>query len=79
MAMASLVLKRFVARGTSQEFMMELPAYRLPSWRTVLWQIYERARSFAVLFVAEFGPRGSPRLLRARVRALRAFIGHFGY
>jgi ferrous iron transport protein B len=44
--LAALVLKRFVAKGTSPEFMMELPAYRLPSWRTVLWQMYERATLF---------------------------------
>ncbi|MGH7495611.1 MAG: ferrous iron transport protein B [bacterium] len=44
--LAALVLKRFVAKGTTQEFMMELPAYRLPSWRTVLWQMYERAKLF---------------------------------
>ncbi len=49
MALASAyVLKRFVIKGTSQTFIMELPAYRLPSLRTILWQMYERAKLFVI-------------------------------
>ncbi len=44
--LAAFVMKRFLAKGASSEFMMELPAYRIPSWRTVLWQMYERAKLF---------------------------------
>ncbi len=44
--LAAAVMKRFVARGAPSEFMMELPAYRLPAWRTVLWQMFERAKLF---------------------------------
>ncbi|NUO82365.1 ferrous iron transport protein B, partial [candidate division KSB1 bacterium] len=45
---SAYVLKRFVIKGTSQTFIMELPAYRLPSWRTILWQMYERAKLFVL-------------------------------
>ncbi len=45
---AAYVLKRFVIKGTSQTFIMELPAYRLPAWRTILWQMYERAKLFVL-------------------------------
>ncbi len=49
MAMLSAyVLKRFVIKGASQTFIMELPAYRLPSWRTILWQMFERAKLFVI-------------------------------
>lgn len=49
MALASAyVLKRFVIKGASQTFIMELPAYRLPSLRAILWQMYERAKLFVV-------------------------------
>jgi ferrous iron transport protein B len=45
---SAFVLKRFVIKSASQTFIMELPAYRLPSWRTILWQLYERAKLFVV-------------------------------
>lgn len=45
---AAYVLQRFVIKGTSQTFIMELPAYRLPSGRTILWQMYERAKLFVL-------------------------------
>ena len=45
---AAYVLQRFVIKGASQTFIMELPAYRLPSWRTILWQMYERAKLFVL-------------------------------
>lgn len=49
MAMLSAyVLKRFVIKGASQTFIMELPAYRMPAWRTILWQMFERAKLFVI-------------------------------
>ncbi len=46
--LSAYVLKRFVIKGASQTFIMELPAYRLPSLRTILWQMYERAKLFVI-------------------------------
>ncbi len=45
---SAYVLQRFVIKGASQTFIMELPAYRLPSLRTILWQMYERAKLFVI-------------------------------
>ncbi|MDZ7267970.1 MAG: ferrous iron transport protein B [candidate division KSB1 bacterium] len=45
---AAYLLKRFLIKGQVQAFVMELPAYRMPSPRTVLWQMYERARVFVM-------------------------------
>lgn len=43
---AAYVLKRFIIKGKSQAFLMELPAYRRPSLRSILWQMYDRAKVF---------------------------------
>jgi ferrous iron transport protein B len=44
--LAAWVLKRFVVKGEQSVFVMELPPYRLPSWRDVLWRMWERSRLF---------------------------------
>ena len=45
---AALIIRRFVVQGESKAFMMELPIYQLPSWRSILWQMYERAKLFVL-------------------------------
>ena len=40
------VFKRTFLRGAPPLFIMELPAYRMPSLRTVLYQVWERALAF---------------------------------
>lgn len=43
---AAWVLKRFVMKGSNSFFMMELPPYRAPQMKLVLWRMYERAKVF---------------------------------
>ncbi len=43
---AAWVLKRFVVKGERSLFVMELPPYRLPSLRDVLWRMVERSKLF---------------------------------
>jgi ferrous iron transport protein B len=40
------VFKKTFLRGTPPAFLMELPPYKLPSMRSVLYQMWERASSF---------------------------------
>lgn len=40
------VLKRFVVRGEGSVFVMELPPYRMPRLRDVLWRMIERSKLF---------------------------------
>ena len=52
-----LLLKRTVFQGNPIPFVMELPAYRLPSLRSVLLHMWEKAKdflvkAFTVIFVA---------------------------
>ena len=42
------VLRRTLLRGPAPTFMMELPDYRLPSWRTVVARVVNQARAFLV-------------------------------
>ena len=42
------ILKATVLKGKPEPFLMELPAYRLPSVRTVLLRIYTQGRAFVV-------------------------------
>ena len=54
---ASLVMKHTVFRGASVPFVMELPNYRMPSLKSVLMLMWEKARdflqrAFTVIFVA---------------------------
>lgn len=45
---AAWVLKRFVFKGDASMFMMELPPYRAPRMRQVLWRMVDRAKAFVV-------------------------------
>lgn len=45
---AAGVLKKFVIKGEQSFFMMELPPYRPPQLKLVLWRMYERARIFVM-------------------------------
>ena len=45
---AAWVLRRFVFTGDTGLFVMELPPYRLPQWRTVLYRMLDRAKAFVV-------------------------------
>jgi ferrous iron transport protein B len=46
--LTALLLKRTVLRGPTPTFMIELPPYRLPSWRSLLLKLAERGRVFLV-------------------------------
>jgi len=43
---AAWVLKRFVVKGERSVFVMELPPYRMPRMRDVLWRMVERSKLF---------------------------------
>lgn len=45
---AAWVLRRFVFTGNAGLFVMELPPYRLPQWKTVLFRMYDRAKAFVL-------------------------------
>lgn len=40
------LLKKTWFRGETPPFVMELPSYKWPSWRTVAWRVYERVWAF---------------------------------
>jgi ferrous iron transport protein B len=42
------LLGRFVVRGESMPFLMELPTYKWPSWRTVGFRLWEQGREFVL-------------------------------
>jgi ferrous iron transporter FeoB len=42
----SFIIRRVLWRGAVEPFMMELPAYKLPDWRSVLVNLWLRARIF---------------------------------
>jgi ferrous iron transport protein B len=42
----ALLMKRTVLRGPTPTFLIELPPYRLPNWRSVLLRLLERGRIF---------------------------------
>lgn len=42
------VLKRTLLKGCSQSFLMELPTYKWPSPRTVLYRAYDQGREFCI-------------------------------
>ena len=44
--LVALVLKRTLLRGETPLFVMELPAYKLPTLRTVLWRVWDAASAF---------------------------------
>ncbi|OEJ64452.1 ferrous iron transport protein B, partial [Magnetovibrio blakemorei] len=43
---AAVFLGRFVVRGSAEPFVMELPPYRMPSLRAVLFHMWEKASDF---------------------------------
>ncbi|MBF0368164.1 MAG: ferrous iron transport protein B [Magnetococcales bacterium] len=43
---ASVFLSRFVIHGGKESFVMELPPYRLPTWESILFHIWEKAYDF---------------------------------
>src|SRR5262249_28656842 len=45
-ALVALLLKRTLLRGPTPPFVMELPSYKWPSPRLVVWRMLERAWSF---------------------------------
>jgi len=46
--LTALLMKRTALRGPTPTFMIELPPYRLPSWRSLLIKLLERGRVFLV-------------------------------
>jgi len=44
----ALILTRFVVKATPQPFLLELPPYRVPRMRNVLWRMFESAREFVI-------------------------------
>ena len=46
--LVALVLKRTVLKGESVPFLMELPTFKWPSTRTVLYRAYEQGREFTI-------------------------------
>ncbi len=44
----ALILKRTVLKGPPQSFLMELPTYKWPSPRIVLYRMYEQGKAFCV-------------------------------
>lgn len=46
--LTALLLKRTMLRGPTPTFLIELPPYRLPNWRSVLLKLAERGRIFLV-------------------------------
>lgn len=44
----AFILKRTIFKGKPQPFLMELPTYKWPSVKTVLYRMYEQGREFCV-------------------------------
>ncbi|MCH8294374.1 ferrous iron transport protein B, partial [Candidatus Poribacteria bacterium] len=42
------ILKKTFLKGETPPFVMEMPAYKLPDWRTVALRMYDRGRAFLV-------------------------------
>jgi ferrous iron transport protein B len=40
------VLKTFLIKPKRNYFLMEMPAYHWPHWRSIFWQVYEKGKSF---------------------------------
>lgn len=69
---AAIVLSRSLKKGTELPFIMEMPRYKLPEWKNLLFDIYTRSKSFVVgagkiivavsvvlWFLSSFGPKDS--------------------
>lgn len=44
---AALIFKKTIARGDATPFVMELPPYRLPTLRGILWHVWEKTWHYA--------------------------------
>lgn len=44
----ALLLKKFFFPGEAPPFVMEMPDYKIPSFRTVFYRVYDRAKAFVV-------------------------------
>lgn len=44
--LVALTLKRTVFRGEPVPFLLELPPFKIPAWRVVLFRMYDRSRAF---------------------------------
>ena len=42
----ALLLKRTILRGDSVPFLLELPPFKIPAWRVVLFRMYDRSLAF---------------------------------
>ncbi|MCY3022698.1 MAG: ferrous iron transport protein B [Planctomycetota bacterium] len=42
------LLKKTLLRGETPPFLMELPSYRIPDWRSVALRVYDRGKAFTV-------------------------------
>jgi ferrous iron transport protein B len=47
-APVAFVFNRLILRGRNVPFVLELPPYRMPALRDVVWRMYERGREFVV-------------------------------
>lgn len=46
--LSGLLLKRTILKGEAETFIMELPTYRLPSAKTILLHVWEKAKEFVI-------------------------------
>jgi len=44
--LSTIILKRTVLKGPSTPFVMELPPYRLPTWKGVFWHVWGKTRNY---------------------------------
>ena len=81
---AAFILKRYVIKGPPSFFVMELPPYRRPRMKQVLWRMQERSKMFVVRagkmifglsivlwFLASY-PKSSDPALEAQLAAAQA-------
>ncbi len=86
----ALVLKRTLLRGPTPPFVMELPSYKWPAARIILWRVWERAWDFisqagtlilavsVVVWAATYYPHNTEKVegpYRAPADAARSPIG----
>ena len=44
----AFVFNRLILKGRPTPFILEMPSYRVPQWRDVMWRVYSRAREFVI-------------------------------
>ena len=47
-ALVAWILKKWVIKPRPGTFIMELPPYRLPHFRSIAWQVYDKGKSFVL-------------------------------